>query len=274
MGCLCDKSEWETYEDCIEKSLDKSLLSSKHCEKIIKSIHRTTLHFHLTKTQLSETLAYLKLTLSPDLEAILSHFLEQPRECKFIKIQGLKSEYGKDYHTLMYSVKKLSAFGILLGEGNTEEKAKCLFSVYDIDASNNLSKWEISVMINDLMDIVLRIIPEITAGFFPELSEKLQDYQEKLKSMRNNFVGFFKYLLLEDNKNEMTSEEFILAMKQVDMRVILNHRTLRLMMITNFQKCSKLFSEFQREVSDFQVTTKPSPREKDMGDTRDSLKPE
>jgi hypothetical protein len=272
MGCLCDKSEWETYEEYIEKSLDRSLLSSKNCENIIKSIHRTTLHFHLTKSQLSETLAYLKLTLSDDLEKILNHFLELPRECKFIKIQGLKSEYGKNYGTLMYSVKKLSAFGILLGEGNTEEKAKCLFSVYDIDASNNLSKWEISVMINDIMDIVLKKIPDITVEFFPELFENLQDYKEKLNSVRSNYVNLFKYLLLEDNKKEMTSEEFILGMKKVDMRLILNNKVLRLMMINNFQKCSKMFSEIKKEVNDYQIKTNPG-KEEDMTGSEEFIKP-
>lgn len=261
MGCLCQKSEWEVIEEYIEKSLEKSNLSPKYCEKISKSIHRTTLHFHLTKVQLTESLGYLKLTLSDDLEKILKNFLEYPRECKFIKKQRLRGEYGQDYNTQMYSVKKLSTFGILLGKGNTEEKSKCLFSVYDIDASNNLSKWEITVMINDIMEIALEKMLNITEDYFPEQIENIENYKRKLASMKENFVNYFKFLLLDDDKKEMTGEEFVLAMKKNDMRWILDAKALRLAMVNNYLKCVEMFQEVKKEFSDFRDKNNPGSKE-------------
>jgi hypothetical protein len=257
MGCLCDKSEFEVLEDLIDKACEMTELASKHCDKISKSIHRTTLHFHLTDKQLKESLSYMKIEESPEKLKIFELFQEMPKDCKFIDRQNMRKDYGQDYTMKMYSVKKLTTFGVLLGKGSVDEKASCLFSVYDIDASNNLSKWEISILINDVLDIVLEKIPDFTAEVFPEAKDKMSSYKEKLLVMRQNFLDYFKYLLLEDKRKEMTGEEFVEAMGKSDMKIMLDHVRVRKNLIKNYEHCHQIFREFQQEEFDFNESKLP-----------------
>jgi hypothetical protein len=251
MGCMYGKVDWNEFESCMEESCSKLGLVNLNCEEISNVFHRYTNHFHLTKLQLSESLKELNIELTKDLVMVFDLFLECPKYSKLVQRQNLKAEYKKDYYRKLYSVKKLSTFAIILGQGKIKEKFKVLFLIYDIDASNCLSKWEISSLITDVMEISLEIIPEIGKIFYPTKESVINKQMENLVSMKQNFIDYFRYLILEDRYKEISCQEFLKIMHEQDLKFVLNHKSLRSFIMNNFKQRQKEFEVIKKEGEDF-----------------------
>jgi hypothetical protein len=74
--------------------------------------------------------------------------------------------------------------------------------------------------------------------------------------MRQNYQEYFKYLLLEDNKREMTGEEFVEAMCRSDIKGMMDHFWVRKNLFQNYRKCRQLFEEIKSEDLAFISTRK------------------
>ena len=245
------KVDWNEFESCMEDSCQKLGLGSINCEEISNIFHKYTIHFHLTPIQLRESLKELNINLSEDFTKVFNLFLECPKYSKLVQRQNLKAEYKKDYYKSLYSVKKLSTFAIILGKGKIKDKFRLLFLIYDIDASNELSKWEITSLISDIIEISLEIIPEIGKIFFPHKDGVINKQIENLVSMKQNFIDYFRYLILEDCYKEISCQEFLRVMHQQDLKFLLNHKSLRSFIMNNFNQRLKEFETIKKENEDF-----------------------
>lgn len=252
MGCFHGKVEWNEFEACMEESCQKLGFCDLDSENISNIFHRYTNHFHLTQLQLQESLNELNIVLTQNLQQIFNLFLECPKYSKIVQRQNLKQEYKKDYYKSLYSVKKLSTLATILGKGKINEKFRLLFLIYDIDASNNLSKWEITSLITDIIEISLEIIPQIGKIFFPSKESVIDKQVENLLSMKGNFIDYFRYLILEDNYKEINCKDFLRAMHQHDLKFILNHKSLRSFVMNNFKQRQKEFENLKKEDEDFE----------------------
>lgn len=252
MGCIHGKVDWNEFEACMEESCQKLGLCNLNSENISNIFHRYTNHFHLTQLQLQESLIELNIQLTEDLQQIFNFFQECPKYSKIVQRQNLKLEYKKDYYKNLYSVKKLSTFAIILGKGKINEKFRLLFLTYDIDASNYLSKWEITSLITDVIEISLEIIPQIGKIYFPSKDSVITKQVENLVAMKLNFIEYFRYLILEDNYKEISCNDFVRIMHQHDLKFILNHKSLRSFIMNNFKQCQKEFENLKKEDEDFE----------------------
>ena len=251
MGCVHGKVNWSEFESCMEESCQKLGLSNINCEEISNMFHKNTIHFHLTQIQLQQSLKELNITLSEDLSKVFNLFLECPKYSKLVQRQNLKAEYKKDYYKNLYSVKRLSTFAILLGKGKIKDKFKLLFYIYDIDASNQLSKWEIGSLISDVIEISLETIPDIGKIFFPHKDEVINKQIENFVLVKQNFIDYFRYLILEDSCKEISCQEFLKIMHQNDLKFLLNHRSLRSYIMNNFNQRLKEIEVVKKEDEDF-----------------------
>lgn len=245
MGCLYTKDKWSAIEDSVNSAVSVLGLHKHEINIIVKVFHRYSQHFHLTIQQLVEALKEIKVTLTETQQKCYDLFLEAPKNCKFLTRQNLLGLYkvkGK-----MYSVKKLATIGIILGKGSSSEKAKQLFFNYDIDASNNLSKWELNVLIGDVLEIVLEIIPEIGKILNAEKVGEIEEFKASLMVMRKNLSSYFKYLVLEDRFRELDSEMFIQQMLANDTIILLEHSNLRMFAISQYEECKILSDQLKKK---------------------------
>ena len=252
MGCFHGKVDWNEFEACMEESCKKLGLCDLNSENISNIFHRYTNHFHLTQQQLQECLIELNIPLTEDLRQNFNFFLECPKYSKIVQRQNLKIEYKKDYFKQLYSVKKLSTFAIILGKGKINDKYRTLFLTYDIDASGYLSKWEITSLITDIIEISLEIIPQIGKIYFPSKDSVISKQVENLVAMKLNFIEYFRYLILEDNYKEISCSDFVRIMHQQDLKFLLNHKSLRSFIMNNFKQCQKEFENLKKEDEDFE----------------------
>lgn len=245
MGSCTSREKWGEIENLVKNSCRIIQFNKRDSDSIVKVFHRYSPHFHLSEQQLKEALKEIELPFDNDCQKIYNLFLEHPKSCKFIERQNLTDEYTSN--DLLYSVKKLSTFGILLGEGKTQEKFHCLFFTYDIDASNNLSRWEIGVLLADLLEIVLEIIPEIGKIIHSDRNNDIDEYKTTLAMMKKNFLEYFKFLILEDKLREITSEQFVNIMMQDDLKFMVEHSDLRIFVKRNHEKCRLLSLELAKD---------------------------
>ena len=235
----------------MEESCQKLGLCSIDCESISNIFHKNTVHFHLTQIQLQESLKELNISLSEDLTKVFNLFLECPKYNKLVQRQNLKAEYKKDYYKNLYSVKKLSTFAILLGKGKIKDKFRLLFFVYDIDASNQLSKWEVSSLVSDIIEISLGVIPDIGKIFFPHKDGVINKQIESFVLMKQNFIDYFRSLILEDSCKEISCQEFLKIVHQNDLKYLVNHRSLRSFIMNSFNQRLKGSDVAKKEDEDF-----------------------
>ena len=240
MGCFQSRDKWEEIEEMVESAKLTLGLHTKESGKILKIFHRYSQHFHLTEIQLTEALKELGLTLNDKTAKIYKLFLEGPRNCKFLERQNLIKLYSDGKK--LYSVKKLSTLGIILGKGNRPDKLKSLFFNYDIDASDQLARWELNVLLGDILEVSLEIIPDMALVLDSNNQTKIEEYKASLIAMRKNITEYFRYLILEDSFKEMNSDLFVKQVRRDDTYLLLEDRELRLFTIKQFDEC-KILSE-------------------------------
>ena len=185
MGCIYSRNKNQEKEDLIADACSKMKLYALKADDITKVFHRYSLQFHLSIQQLAEALKELQLPFTEECKQLYELFLEVPANCKFIERQTQSMNY--DENAILYSVKKLSTIAILLGKGGKREKLIALFFNYDIDASNQLSNWELNILLGDLLEIELNVMPEIAKVIYPDKADSLNIYKESLLSMKKKF---------------------------------------------------------------------------------------
>ena len=98
----------------------------------------------------------------------------------------------------LFTLKTVCLSAILLGCGNTSEKAKLLFSLYDVPQKETLEKFEISAMLDDIINLAVN---KFTL-------EKLQKHMNNLLDRKDRYLVKLQNRLLGGN-NTVTFKEFI-----------------------------------------------------------------
>ncbi|CAG9322863.1 unnamed protein product [Blepharisma stoltei] len=120
----------------------------------------------------------------------------------------------------LYEQRKLVLVGILLGKGTPQEKCEWLFRQYDDDASSMMDQNEVNLMLNDLIDVAVNVLPNVSKGdgigFLTK--DELDAYRDTLLSGKEKFIEEMIKLIMTER--EIMHVE--LAAKMADTSNILN----------------------------------------------------
>ncbi|OMJ65073.1 hypothetical protein SteCoe_39445 [Stentor coeruleus] len=155
-----------------------------------------------------------------------------------------------------YSVRELSALGILLGSGRIKEKINLLFENYDLDSSKSLTKKEILVMLEDICKISFQYLPNFAIkSINSSESEHIVFYQSELKSIKFSLIHYYHDLLFEDLSDEITKDQFCKKFESKEILYLLSPESLRiyskeiLLNIQNAVKAVKIYIEHPEMLS-------------------------
>jgi hypothetical protein len=253
MGCIGSREKWTGIEDKLLSACRVICMHQKDSVLITKVFHRYSPHFHLSEQQLAEALKELNLPFNEITKPYYDLFLEDPNECKLLERQDISFDYTEDNN--LYSVKRLSALGALLGRGDNESKFVSLFYNYDIDASDQMSKWELNVLLSDILNVQLEIIPDMGILKYPDLADNLNEYKKSLMKMKRNISEYFRYLILEGKIKDMDAKLFSHILSQPDVCIIIHPTKLRKFIITEYEECLQLCNEMK--IDDVKSDKKP-----------------
>ena len=196
MGCNRSKDEYDEAEELIGNIETKIGFSNVKCTDCDIIFHRYSISFRLNNTQFLAACKDLKLNMT-------SYGLAaNPLTVLF---KSFQSNEG------FFDTRRLSALGVLLGKGSAKEKAKVIFKNYDTEISNTLDINEMRVLIDDLLEIALIIIPNYALSIINDEEEKTEvnKYNRKLSSVFNTFYKFYEILLIKDQETDITLDQFV-----------------------------------------------------------------
>jgi hypothetical protein len=185
MGC-CESKDLKVYlsEEKLIKDAERLLgfenLDSKRIVQVIEG--------HSYQSQLSK----------PDLQSAL-------RDLRVSYNAGV-SFYDRFSYMGMYSTKKISCLGILLGSSSFVSKIKLIFDIYDTEESKILMKSDIEIMISHIIFISLSAVPSFSITVWPD-EESLQIYSSKLNLFINSLFKHFTYLIIGSDR-ELNYKKF------------------------------------------------------------------
>ena len=102
-------------------------------------------------------------------------------------------------------------------------------------------------MLNDVLKIILKDIPDIAKILNEEKAEEITAYQKSIYICKKNLTEYFKYLILEDRIKEMSGETFVDICLQSDISFLINHRELREFAMENYEKNKKIREEIMHD---------------------------
>lgn len=105
-----------------------------------------------------------------------------------------------------YRVEALISLSILIGESTKSEKIKLLYETYSIKGSRGIGKENIIRLLNDLLFISLKAIPESCLL----LNDNCKTLKIYVSNIESSFQSFFHQSVNEilEKKDEMEFEEF------------------------------------------------------------------
>ncbi|OMJ77818.1 hypothetical protein SteCoe_22523 [Stentor coeruleus] len=224
-------------------------VSKAHCENLIaKEI--SLLKFERIKAidfdRLTHRNSYNLLMSENQFLLVCKHFsinINDPNINSFFMNFYSKSNF-------YYSVRELSALGILLGSGSLKEKTNLLFENYDLDSSQTLTKTEILVMLEDVCKISFQHLPTFAIkSINSSESEHIVNYQSELKSIKFSLIHHYHDLLFEDLSDEITKDQFRKKFEIKEILYLLSPESLRiyskqiLLNIQNAVKAVKTYIE-------------------------------
>jgi Ca2+-binding EF-hand superfamily protein len=139
------KIELPAQEKTIQKG-EKLLPFSQRASKELDSVFKANgTSGRMSVSQLKKALGVLDLdpTVFTDPDTQVYKFLSR-----------LKNEK-------LYDIKKVTLCAILVGEGDTSTKARILFNHFDVDASDKMDKKEIRHLLEETLEITLKLIPSL-----------------------------------------------------------------------------------------------------------------
>lgn len=127
-----------------------------------------------------------------------------------------------------YSLKKLLVFGILLSQGNSDEKAKLLFEVQDEAGSGILNKNGLTKLFEMLFEIAVEFSTKITIKDDPNMLNEsdISNYANLLKKGVKSAQDMIVERLL-DGRESIAIEEFALKMVESERVELLSTHGLR-----------------------------------------------
>lgn len=128
-----------------------------------------------------------------------------------------------------YDSLKLIMLAVLLCPGSTSTKAQIVFSHFDLNDNQTLSKQELSEILTVMLELACTLLPAYILARSRETQspdiEMIEKYQQKLEEMKEEA---FNLLLGDMRKEQLTQSDFESALQSTTLRAICSSRSLRL----------------------------------------------
>lgn len=127
--------------------------------------------------------------------------------------------------SLILNSRRICTLSIILGRGEESEKLRLLFKNYDLDANKNLDKKEILLLIDDVLWVFLKAVPQYTKSlelennFLADGVAKMERAHEHIKSEL-----FSRFL---DRETSVTIESYMKRFNKNDLKIILYPNRIR-----------------------------------------------
>lgn len=196
MGCTDSRNEAQDEESIIKKEEENLGYSKLHCDKIDLIFKRYSLSSKMHGSQF--------LTACRELALDMSSYGNPDRPLtKFY--HSFKMNYKH------FNQRRLSTLGVLLGQGSHKEKAKVLFKIYDIVKDNTLDESEMRIMIEDILEIALVIIPTYAYNITEDEERKVElgKYIKKLNSVLDTMIKYYEILFSQGQGTVITFNDFV-----------------------------------------------------------------
>ena len=133
-----------------------------------------------------------------------------------------------NYDEDCFCARRISLVGVLLGNSNIEEKIHLLFQIYDTDSSKTLRMSEIKLMLNDILTISLKSLPNF-ARFCNSgaNSDAIDDYKNELISMKGSFVKYYLDIFFEESHSDIHYNKFFELFNNKDIWILTSPTALR-----------------------------------------------
>lgn len=168
----------------------------------------------MTKMQLEYACSQAKVNLM-SYDTFLSHFFDGNR----------------------FIAKKLICLGILLGQGDTNEKISLLYENYDSSRHGFMPKSAIEEIITDIIEISCIKIPAHVLKF-NKLNSHLRRYTTKLSITVSSMISHHNYIFAS-SFDRITIEEFRDILKNDRLLHLLNSRLIRIFAMQMFYNLTR-----------------------------------
>ena len=234
MGCTCSRREGTfDYEELIREAVGKLKLHQKDCENVSMIWYGLGKDLKLSSSNFYTCASGLGLPKSVLYQSFFSLFAAE------LDNSSLRKPPAD------YSLTKLDAFSIMETKGSLEVKAARLFKNYDPDHDRSLSKEEIQTMVEEILEIALKIVPKlIEFGASDEaLRVKLKRRRQVVYGVKTYMKTHFVELLFEGRG--LSVQKFTERMAKPAISVLLSGKELRNFALEKLRQAQK-YREFQQ----------------------------
>jgi len=169
-------------------------------------------------------------------EILNANAFKQAAKCAKLDITGFgtaDNAKGKFYGSISegeeedikFAEMPLVLLAILLGKGNTKEKATRLFEAFDVDCSGTLGREEIRTMFIALLNAGIGRLPELGVGSEEEgftTKEKIDAYQVSLSKNFDSGVDKLVNQLLGNDITDVEKDTFITNLQKPENSKVLS----------------------------------------------------
>ena len=223
MGCLKSTRRWQEDKELINISIEKLGYKKKAFNDLVKSFHHTFPYISLTKSELLDSLILFKIQYHHEFYKFL-YITSDEFELLMKNSNTEKYSINKKLVHGSYSVKKLSCLAILLGKGDIDNKARCLFLIYNIDGAMFLREWELHMMIDHILEILLIFLPKVSKILYPHIERSFDCLEEALPLMRTRYSLYFKEIMMPNSFEIFGIELIVSKFTDPDIGILLRYR--------------------------------------------------
>lgn len=214
MGCcLSDKSELVSKSEAAMVREEDLGFDRLNLEGLVEGLKAGTRDFVISWIRLQELYARFNLPIDQ---------IRKPETA----IGNFYDSFLKDEDS--YDTLKLIMLAVLLCQGNTPIKAEIVFSHFDINDNQTLSKQELSDILNIMLELTCIQLPQYILNRSQEAKspdiDTIKKYQQRLEETKQEA---FDLLLGEMKTEQLSQAEFLSALQNTSLRAICSARSLR-----------------------------------------------
>ena len=223
MGCLDSTRRWQVDKELLSISIEKLGYRKKAFNDLVKSFHRWFPYISLTKSELLDSLLLFKIHYHHEFYKFL--YMTSDEFYLLMKHSNAEKYYtNKKFVHGCYSVKKLSCLAILLGKGEIENKARCLFLIYNIDGAMFLREWELHMMIDHILEILLLFLPKLSRILYPNIERSPDCLEDELPLMIKRYSLYFKEIMMPNSFEIFGIDLIVRKFTDPDIGLLLKYR--------------------------------------------------
>lgn len=254
MGCLQSTMKWKPQQESLATAINTLGYKRKPFKSLVKVFHHSFPYIYLSKSDLIDVLLSLRLTYS---EEFYNNFKLSNEE--FVSLVKHPNNIKYHNHTNQlsgtYSVKKLSTLAILLGKGDIETKARCLFLIYNIDDAMVLHEWEVNMMISNILEISLYFLPKMSEIVFHQDDSSMKKFTKMIAQAKSGLFLYFTELIILQSYEVFGIDKFIKKFDDPDINILLRYSDFLDFVIQELEQKQDLLSP-SKEINETSEFTK------------------